>query len=304
MNISYDAYRVFYYVARYGNITQAANALFCNQPNVTRTIKRLEEALGCTLFLRSNRGVTLTPEGELLLTHVTLAMEHLDSAEQELSAQGEMRRGVVYVGASEVALRCLLLPVLKEFREAYPGIRVRLTNYSTPQAVAAIQDGLVDFAVVTTPAALPRGLEQRMLKEFREIPVCAELYAKELSGQHSLRELGQYPMVCMCSGTTTYQFYADLFARNGLPFHPEVEAATADQILPLVRSCLGLGFVPEDFLKDESETAGIVPLTLEPPVPLRSVSLLKRSGQAMRIAARKLEELILELSGRTGSERI
>ena len=57
MNISYDYYRIFYYVAKCGNITQAAKELANNQPNVTRVIKTLEQALGCSLFVRSHNGV-------------------------------------------------------------------------------------------------------------------------------------------------------------------------------------------------------------------------------------------------------
>ena len=50
MYISYDYYRVFYYVAKYGNITQAAKLILNSQPNLTRTIKNLEAELGCALF--------------------------------------------------------------------------------------------------------------------------------------------------------------------------------------------------------------------------------------------------------------
>ncbi len=62
MLISYDAYRVFYTVARLGSFTKAAGALLSSQPNLTRTIRNLESALGCTLFVRSNRGAVLTPD--------------------------------------------------------------------------------------------------------------------------------------------------------------------------------------------------------------------------------------------------
>ena len=73
MNISYDSYRVFYYAAKYRSFSQAAAALYSNQPNVTRMIRKLESELGCALFFRSPQGVRLTPEGEKLYTHIAVA---------------------------------------------------------------------------------------------------------------------------------------------------------------------------------------------------------------------------------------
>ena len=79
--IHYELYRAFYYVGKYRSFTHAAAALLTSQPNVTRAIKGLEAALGCTLFLRSNRGVSLTPEGEALFNHVSAAVEQLQAGE-------------------------------------------------------------------------------------------------------------------------------------------------------------------------------------------------------------------------------
>ena len=151
MYIHYDSYRIFYYVAKYRSFTQAAAMLLCNQPNVTRTIKNLESDLGCALFIRSNRGVRLTPEGERLYEHVRIAAEHIEAGEREIALDRSLSQGMVSIGASEVALRCLLLPVLKRFRSDHPGVRIRVSNHSTPQALDALKHGLVDFAVVTTP---------------------------------------------------------------------------------------------------------------------------------------------------------
>ena len=60
MSVSYEYYKVFYYVARYQSISKAAKVLCNSQPNITRTIRKLEAELGCELFHRTPRGVTLT----------------------------------------------------------------------------------------------------------------------------------------------------------------------------------------------------------------------------------------------------
>ena len=115
MDISYEYYRIFYYVAECGNLSAAARLLLSNQPNLTRTIKKLESALGCPLFIRSRTGMKLTADGERLYTHIRIAMEHIDAAEAELTKDRSLQSGTVYVAASEVALRCLQLPILKKY---------------------------------------------------------------------------------------------------------------------------------------------------------------------------------------------
>ena len=65
MYVDWEYYKIFYYVAKYQNFTKAARVLGNNQPNITHSMNRLESQLNCVLFIRSNRGVTLTPEGEM-----------------------------------------------------------------------------------------------------------------------------------------------------------------------------------------------------------------------------------------------
>ena len=293
MNIPLDYYRVFYYAAKYRNLSQAAAALYSSQPNVTRTIHMLEQALGCPLFLRSNRGVTLTPEGELLYGHAAQAMIHLESAEEELIAQTQMHQGTVSIGASEVALHCLLLPVLGSFRSRFPGIRVRVSNHSTPQAIQALREGLVDLAVVTTPVELGKGMEQLCLKTVREVPVCRAEDWDKTNNPITPEELCRHSLISLGRGTMSYRLYESWFSQLGLPFHPDIEAATADQVLPMVQSGLGIGFVPEEFLLEEpGDRLTVIPLTV--PLPQREICLVRFEDRALRFAARQFEGVLRE----------
>ena len=134
MEVTYDYYRIFYYAAKYKSFSQAATILMSNQPNVTRAIHNLESQLGCRLFIRSNRGAELTPEGERLYIHVLSAMEQFQAAEEELADSSGLSHGSVAIGASETALNIFLLDKLKSFHMTYPGIRLKLYNHSTPEA--------------------------------------------------------------------------------------------------------------------------------------------------------------------------
>lgn len=291
MDISYDWYKVFYYVAKYGNFSHAAKVLMNNQPNLTRTVKNLESALGCPLFLRTNRGVFLTPEGKILYDRIKAAVENIKEGEARLSESRDMTKGSVFIAASEVALRCFLLPVLKQYRQKYPGIRLRISNHSTPQALSELVGGNADIAVVTTPVETYSSLEEIKIKTLREVAVCSSTFPFPNGRRLSLSELATFPMVSLGHGTKSYAFYSEFFAEHGLNYRAETEAATSDQILPMVKADLGVGFLPEDMITGEE---GIREIPLEEEIPERFVCLVKRREQPLSVAAREMVRMIAE----------
>ena len=290
MYISYDYYRVFYYVAKYGNITQAAKLMLNSQPNLTRTIKNLETELGCALFSRSNQGMRLTPEGKRLYEHIKIAYEHIEIGEAEITDSRSLRSGSVYVAASEVALRCLLLPVLKKYRLRYPGIHIRISNHSTPQALAAVKGGTADIAVVTTPTVRSASLAERIIRPVNEVAVCSPYFSSLANRQVSLSELTNFPLISLGEDTKSFEFYSGFFSSHGLAYRPDIEAFTADQILPMVAADLGVGFVPEEFLQNEDVNI----IDLKERIPERNIVLIKRKEQPLSVAAKELERLIEE----------
>lgn len=294
MYISYDYYRIFYYVAKYGNITQAAKILLNNQPNLTRAIKTLEGELGCPLFIRNNRGMKLTPEGERLFAHIRIALENIEAGEAEIIESRNLEKGSVFVAASEVALHCVLLPVLKQYRTLYPGIRLKISNHSTPQAVDAIKNGIADIAVVTTPTLPSAMIEEVTVRRFHEVAVCSSAFSELLEGKVSFAELLSYPMISLGTQTKSFELYSEFFAEEGLHYQPETEAATADQILPMVKADLGIGFIPREFLLG---VEGVYIIETQKPLPEREIRIVKRHEQTLSIAAKELERLILKQQG-------
>lgn len=106
--------------------------------------------MGCPLFARHSRGTNLTSEGERLFKRVSIAIENIEAGAAEIIERRNLESGSVYVAASEVALHCVLLPVLQEYHRQHPGVRLKISNHSTPQAIEAIKNGIADIALVTT----------------------------------------------------------------------------------------------------------------------------------------------------------
>lgn len=293
MFVSCDYYRVFYYVAKYGNFTQAANVLISNQPNVTRTIKNLEAELECTLFIRSNRGVVLTTEGEILYECVAPAIELLEKGEEKLTFYKNLQEGIVSIGVTETALYDFLLPILRQYRKTYPKIRVRITNHSTPQAIKAVKSGLVDFSVVTTPTNTNKLLKEHKLTDFCEVLVGGTDFYFLQNKTLNLKNLKEYPLISLSKDTATFEFYNKLFADKGIVFSPDMEAATINQLLLMVKENLGIGFLPEKFAQKAVDSGELIKLCFEDNVPKRFISIVKSEERPLNLAAQTLERMLM-----------
>ena len=287
MNISYDYYKIFYYVAKYKSFSRAADVMLNNQPNLTRAIKTLETQLGCTLFERTNKGVRLTEDGKNLYEHISIAFEHIETGEKIISAKHSLEHGMVSIGATEIALRCYLLPILSEYHKLYPDVRIKILNVSTPQALKMAENRLVDIAIVTMPMDKSDKLDCVTLSSFREVPVCSKDFS--IKDEISIAELCDYPIISLTSKTSTFDFYVEQFLKHNCSFSPEIEAATADQIVPLVKHGLGVGFVPQQFVEGESD---IRVLSLKEELPTRGISLVKKKGSSLPLPARELVKLL------------
>ena len=294
MNVNFEYYKIFYFVAKYGNFTKAARVLGNSQPNVTRAMNCLEQQLHCTLFVRTNRGIQLTPEGEKLFHRVSAAMSQIIAAEEELADSADLSHGSISIGASETALNIFLLDKLKNFHMNYPGIRLKIYNHSTPQAIDAVKSGKADFAVVTTPLEVRAPLKEVMLQPFQDVLVGGKTFTALESQQISVEHLKNYPLICLGRETMTFQFYSSLFLSHGLELEPDTEVATTDQILPLVKCELGLAFVPEAMAQEAIQRNEIVQIPLREEIPKRNICMVYDSQRPLSAAARQLKMAVLE----------
>ncbi len=298
MAVSYDYYRIFYYVAKYGSFTQAAQVLMGSQPNLTRAVNNLERELGCRLFQRSNRGVRLTPEGEQLFAHVQLAQLQLQAGESELARGRALESGFVSVAASETALHGLLLPVLRQFHLQYPGVRIRVSNHTTPQALAALKTGEAELAVITAPTGVKPPLQETVLAKMQDILIGGPHFSRLAGRTLHLREIADYPLISLGRDTRTSTFFQELFARQGLVFSVDIEVATSDQILPMVANDLGLGFVPETFARDAIARGRVFRISVAEPIPPRAICLVTDKSRPLSQAARTLADMVQAESAR------
>ncbi len=223
-------------------------------------------------------------------------MSQILAAEEELSDSTGLSHGSVSIGASETALNIYLLDRLKTFHMAYPGIRLKIYNHSTPQAINAVKNGMIDFAVVSTPVEVEASLKMIKLGSFQEILVGGTTFTALGSQTLSLNELHNYPLIGLGRETMTFHFFNRLFMAHGLEFTPDTETATTDQILPLVKSELGLAFMPKPMAEAAIANREIVEIALEEEIPQRNICMVYDIHHPISAAARELKKVITDSS--------
>lgn len=284
MDINFEYYKIFYIVAKYGNITKAAAALGSNQPNVTRIMKLLESQLNCKLFIRGARGVSLTEEGERLYSHVAVAYRNILDGQEEICGKDSQKSGTIEIGATETALHLFLLPVLHGFKKEYPAIRIKIHNRTTPETIRHLMSGELDFAVVTSPIEAPKSVSCLKVLDFEEILVGGTAYEELCRAPVALKELKEYPIVGLGRGTVTYDLYKNFFVEHKVDMELDIEVATSDLMLPLLKNNFGLGFVPEQMAKPLIRDGKLVQIPLIDAPPRRSVQVIADRGRGKSLA--------------------
>ena len=294
MSVSLDYYRIFYYVGKTGSITAAANALFLTQPTISHAIQNLEKELGCTLFLRTKKGVLMTPEAKNLYSHISIACEQIRIGEEQLHAALQLSEGSVSIGATETVLHFYLIPWLKKYHSLYPNIKLKISNSNTPATLQALKQGILDFAVLVMNGENDYAADYEKnhkkdsgktfqitrLEDFSDIFVGGTEYAflaeqtRNAKQPVSLSQLTQYPLVCLEKNTCTRTFLDQILNEHQVQWSPDIELATTALIMPMVTQNFGIGFIPEYFAQAaiEQQTAFSLPIVEE--IPPRHICLV------------------------------
>lgn len=272
--LNLDQYQVFLEVARAHSFSRAAAALFVTQPAVSQTIKALEERLGCKLFLRSARGVSLTEEGERLYQEVSGAILRIEEAEAHFAGLQTLSVGTLRIGASDTVCKYLLLPFLSTFHETYPGVSIKVTNRTSSETVRLLREGQVDMGFVNMPTPVDETMVCESVLSVQDVLVATPDLAKTLPKRVSYNDLVKQPLLMLERLSSTRRFWDKIFEENGLNLKPQIELGSLDLLLEF--ACIGLGIsaVTLPAAKELIEQGKLTVLNLKNPPAPRNIGVI------------------------------
>lgn len=252
-DINYELYKVFYEVAKFGSFSGAARTLFVSQSAVSQSVKTLEEKLGQPLFVRTTKQVRLTAAGELLFSHVEPALRLIDQGQRRITQENTLEGGQLHIAASDTICRYFLLPYLQKFHRTYPGVSIKVTNQTSLKCVDLLAAGTVDCILTNTPnSRLDSAFSTRQIFTFSDTFVAGKGYSDLKGKTLSLAELQSYPILMLDSKSTTSEFLHKIFLENHLQLTPEIELGSNDLLIDLAKINLGIAFVPDYCIPENS----------------------------------------------------
>lgn len=272
MNQNLSSYRIFYTVANTGNISKAAKELYISQPAISKSIQKLEESVGCRLFLRSSRGVVLTDEGRLLYEHVSRAFQTLTLGEEKLKRSIELGVGHLKIGVSAALCKYMLLPYLKEFIRRNPHISISIACQSTNDTLKLLEDNQIDIGLIGKPQNL-KNIHFDFLEEIEDVFVSTKDYIRNLRARGVQKDqlLSNSTLMLLDKNNMTRQYIDDYLQENQIQARESIDISNMDLLIDFARIGLGIACVIKSFVADDLSSGALVEIPLGIPIHKREV---------------------------------
>ncbi len=273
-------YRIFYEVARCGNISRAAKNLYISQPAISKSVSKLEESLGTKLFTRSSRGVRLTPEGRILYEHIDSAFNEISQGENELRRIKDFHLGQLRIGVSNTLCRYVLLPYLKGFVEKYPHVTISIDSQPTARTLEMLESGKIELGLVARPKN-PHGLKFEPVMSIHDCFVCTPSYLNNLR----LREGGEPDIfssgniILLDKSNVSREHIDEWLAENQINIRHLSEATDMALLIDFAKIGLGIVSVVREFVADELAAGSLIEIPLSSPISGRDIGFARTASE-------------------------
>ncbi|MDT3699306.1 MAG: LysR substrate-binding domain-containing protein [Thermincola sp.] len=288
MDVNFELYKVFYYVAKELSFSAAAARLYISQSAVSQSVSTLEKKMQCRLFVRNTKQVKLSPEGEILYKHVEQAFNFIKAGERGITEIHTLNKGEVRIGASDTICKYYLLPYFEKFHKAFPQVKIHVTNRTSPKCLELLKNGTVDIVVVNMPnLGGSQNLAVKKIKTVQDVFIAGRNFTDLQGRAVSINELANYPLLMLEKNAATRAFIDSFLAARRVSITPEIELESVDLLIEMAKIGLGISFVGEDFVKEELARKEIFILEIKEKIPSRSLGVVTNKNVPLTAAAQK-----------------
>ena len=249
---------------------RASAACHVSPSTLSRSIQQLEDSLGVQLFERDNRSVALTSEGQLFRDYAREALQQWDGIRNQLMSTAEELSGEISVYCSVTASYSFLYDILRQFRQNYPGVEIKLHTGDPEPAIHLVLSGQEDICIAARPEQLPGELA------FCSIGLSPLVFIAPLEDTFQIpttdHEWATTPMILPEKGISrdrANQWYANKSIKPNI----YSQVAGNEAIVSMVSLGFGIGIVPQIVVDNSPLSDKVLILDVKPWLPAYNVGI-------------------------------
>ncbi|MFS0635372.1 LysR family transcriptional regulator [Mesobacillus foraminis] len=283
--------QTFLEVAKHKSITKAAEALHISQPALSKSIKALEEDLGMTLIVRTNKTSDLTDAGMVVVEYAQRMTALMDELTTTLNDMTNLARGQINIGLPPFIGSLFFPKVMAEFHKTFPNIEINITEYGGARVVKSVEDGEFELGVVVLPVSE---------EDFNVFPIVEEEMKLLVHQDHEfasreqvdIKDLTEEEIIFYNEEFALHQILRTHFITAG--FEPKIlfKSSQWDFMSEMVAANLGITILPQSIcnriVNEEVKILG-----LNPNILWRLAVITKR-GRYISYAGRTFIDFILK----------
>jgi len=275
--------QVFLTVAKEGSFSRAAERLYRTQPAVSLAIRKLEDSLGQPLFLRGARPVRLTDAGTLLQEYAERLLNLRDEVKKGLLELEGLKRGELSLGVNESSIHALL-PAVARFREAHPGVQVRLHRMFSRDIPHEVVNYRLDLGAVSYVPRDTQLQSTEILKDELTLVVPPKHHLAKRR-EVEIEELGKESFIAHIVESPFRRRVIELFARHRTALNMPMEKPTIESIKRFVQMGMGVAIVPRMCVTWEIEHSWLKEVKVRQMNIPRHLYMISRRGARLPHAA-------------------
>lgn len=253
----------FQMTSRLKNITRAAKRLSVSQPNITVAIKKLEAELGIQLFERSQKQLSLTPEGAVFLNRIELALRNIQDAVLEVNDYKQLQKGTIKIGIPSMIGAYLFPKIFSGFQKKFAHLDIYLYEKGSMSIRESLERDELDFGIVIISNASPS--LQLLPMSTNQVVACSVPEDSPLAQKDSLSwsDVSNIDLIMLKEGSFIRNLIQQKLKEHNIQPNIILESNQIETIKGLISSNVGMAFLLDFVVQD---TPHIKTLPIEDPI--------------------------------------
>lgn len=270
-NSDYNKYKVFYAVAECNSFSKAAMLLHISQPAISYAVKELESQLNTKLFIRDNRTIKLTDDGEKLVYYLKRAFNDINIAEKVIKEKNKDYSGIVKIGMYEHLATIIVPQLFSKFIKKYPNVKFELITSSSNELKEKLKNRELDFIITQYPLLVDENnifVEEKLF----ELENCF-FATKEIYDKYINNDLSKLPLILPFRGYVDIDTLDLLLANTNIKIKNNFRIYSMGITKELVLKNLGIGWGPKKCIEKELKNKVFYELLFDFEIPNSKFSI-------------------------------